>query len=91
MKDVRRILESRSNLIQKIKLIDEEIKRCREDVEYIISETIVGYESKLKVLRTHYYNQLKGINYCLDETAKIDDSKLNNYFKDLPKVLFYEE
>ena len=71
MKNTSQIIKSRNELRECVKLIDQELKRCKEEVEYIESKPL-NYESKLNCLKTHYLNQIKGINFCLNEDSNIE-------------------
>jgi len=51
----------------------------------------LNYKHKLSILRTHYFQLVQGINFCLNEDNNIDNHKRNPYFNDLPEIVFYED
>ena len=50
MKNTSHIIESRNKLRECVKLIDQELKRCKEEIEYIESKPL-NYVHNLMVLK----------------------------------------
>jgi len=89
MKNTNHIIKSRNQLRECVKLIDQELKRCKEEIEYVESKPL-HYEHKLNGIKTHYLNQIKGINFCLNEDSNIDNYEWNPYFNEVPKIFIYD-
>lgn len=88
MRDVELVIKNRNKLKEAIVKIQERIKEERNDKEWNMltkeERSIIG---TLYGLKNHYEDQMKALNYVLNEDSKLDDFKWCSTFQEFKNYL----
>ena len=92
MKDVKRIISIRDKLLNQIQLLEEARQKIKQGRNFIeLSDKEQNEEYKIYDLITRYRDQIKGINFCLNEDAKIDTYEKHPKYCNINHLLLTEE
>jgi len=94
MKDTKVVIEERNKMQECVKKIRKEIDYVRPNGSWdTIPAEIRRYLGNLYQLKLNYENQIKGINFCLNEDSELDDYCWNyrnrdSELRDIEEFLF---
>ena len=91
MKNTNHIIESRNEINRCVELITLEIKNLYQNKRFNeLSEVVQTNVIKLSQLRKYYQEQIRGINFCLNEDDQLNNHNDNPEFSNfVDKEYFY--